>query len=90
MYHAHIVGTGSSVPERILSNTDLESIVDTSDEWITRRSGIKERRIARIDSNESTTELGTRAARMAMEAAGVDADRVIYIVLPRLVWCKKN
>ncbi|MCJ7685390.1 MAG: 3-oxoacyl-ACP synthase, partial [Desulfobacteraceae bacterium] len=46
MNQSHIIGTGSAVPERILTNKDLESIVDTSDEWIIRRTGIKERRIS--------------------------------------------
>jgi len=46
MPKAHIIGTGSSIPKRILYNSDLESIIDTSDEWITRRTGIKERRIS--------------------------------------------
>jgi len=46
MPEARIIGTGSSVPERVLSNKELESIVDTTDEWITRRTGIKERRIS--------------------------------------------
>ncbi|MCP4597147.1 MAG: 3-oxoacyl-ACP synthase, partial [Neptuniibacter sp.] len=46
MPEAHIIGTGSSIPKRILTNEELETFVDTSDEWITRRTGIKERRIA--------------------------------------------
>jgi 3-oxoacyl-[acyl-carrier-protein] synthase-3 len=54
MPHTHIIGTGSSIPNRILSNKDLESIVDTTDEWITRRSGIKERRISSKGGREST------------------------------------
>lgn len=81
MYRAHIIGTGSSVPERMLSNSDLESIVDTSDEWITRRSGIKERRISSIHADESTTALGTQAARQAMQTAGIDADQLDTIIV---------
>ena len=61
MSQARIIGTGSSTPKRILSNKDLESIVDTSDEWITRRSGIKERRIASNGGKESTTDLAPKA-----------------------------
>lgn len=81
MYRAHIIGTGSSVPERMLSNSDLERIVDTSDEWITRRSGIKERRIASIHAGESTTALGTRAARQAMQMAGIEAEQLDTIIV---------
>jgi 3-oxoacyl-[acyl-carrier-protein] synthase-3 len=81
MYHAHIIGTGSSVPERILTNSDLETIVDTSDEWITRRSGIKERRISRSDADESTTALGTYAARQALQTAGITAEHIDTIIV---------
>jgi 3-oxoacyl-[acyl-carrier-protein] synthase-3 len=81
MHHAHITGTGSSVPERILSNSDLEAIVDTSDEWIIRRSGIKERRISSVHRDESTTALGTRAAFNAMQMAKVKADQLDTIIV---------
>jgi 3-oxoacyl-[acyl-carrier-protein] synthase-3 len=81
MPYAHIVGTGSSLPQRVLTNEDLEKIVETSDEWITRRTGIKERRIARKEAGESTTDLGTRAARAAMEMADVSPDQIDAIVV---------
>jgi 3-oxoacyl-[acyl-carrier-protein] synthase-3 len=81
MPYAHIVGTGSSLPQRVLTNEDLEKIVDTSDEWITRRTGIKERRIARKESGESTTDLGTRAAMAAMEMADVSPEQIDAIVV---------
>jgi 3-oxoacyl-[acyl-carrier-protein] synthase III len=81
MPYAHIVGTGSSLPQRVLTNEDLEKIVDTSDEWITRRTGIKERRISRKEIDESTTDLGTRAAKAAMEMADVSPDQVDAIVV---------
>jgi 3-oxoacyl-[acyl-carrier-protein] synthase III len=61
MQRAHIIGTGLSVPERVLSNKDLEGIVDTTDEWIVRRSGIKERRISSPDRDETTTHLSKQA-----------------------------
>jgi 3-oxoacyl-[acyl-carrier-protein] synthase-3 len=64
-----IIGTGSYVPERILTNDDLAKIVDTSDEWITTRTGIKERRIAAKD--EQTSDMGTKAALKAIEQAGI-------------------
>jgi 3-oxoacyl-[acyl-carrier-protein] synthase-3 len=81
MANSHIIGTGSSLPQRVLTNEDLESIVDTSNEWIVRRTGIKERRIARKDAGESTTELGTRAARAAMEMADVSPEKIDAIVV---------
>lgn len=81
MLFGHIVGTGSSVPDRILSNQDLEKFIDTSDEWITRRSGIKERRIASVQSNESTTDLAARAARIALQEAEVGAEELDAIIV---------
>ena len=81
IHHAHIVGTGLSMPERILYNKDLESIVDTSDEWIVRRSGIRERRIASTEREESTTDLSTRASAKALEMAGISADELDMIVV---------
>jgi 3-oxoacyl-[acyl-carrier-protein] synthase-3 len=80
MPFAHITGTGSAVPERILDNAGLEQIVDTSDEWITRRTGIKERRIAMADKDETTAALGAQAARRAMQMAGVSADQIDTII----------
>lgn len=81
MYRAHITGTGSSLPERILHNKDLETIVDTSNEWIMRRSGISERRISSIHANETTTDLGTRAARTALQMADVTASQLDTIIV---------
>jgi len=81
MPYAHILGTGSALPQRVLTNEDLERIVDTSDEWITRRTGIRERRIARKGANESTTDLGTQAARAALEMADTSPDQVDAIIV---------
>lgn len=81
MIYAHISGTGSSLPERILTNPELQEIVDTSDDWITRRTGIKERRIASPDRNESTTDLAVRAAIKALAMAKVPADQIDSIVV---------
>ena len=72
-------GCGSYLPERILTNADLSRMVDTSDEWITERSGIKQRHIAA--DNELTSDLGLAAARKALEAAGMDASDIDLIVL---------
>src|ERR1039457_112249 len=74
-----ITGVGSYVPERILTNADLEKMVETSDEWITTRTGIKERRIAAAD--EFTSDLAAKAARRAMEMAGITADKIDLIIV---------
>src|SRR5476649_896973 len=67
--YSRIDGTGSYLPEKILTNADLEKLVDTSDEWIRSRTGISQRHVAAED--ETTTDLAEHAARRAMEAAGV-------------------
>ena len=74
-----ILGTGSFVPEKVLSNSDLEKILDTNDEWIYRRTGIKERRIAEPDIN--TSDLAKEASLRAMEMAGVSAKDLDLILL---------
>jgi 3-oxoacyl-[acyl-carrier-protein] synthase-3 len=74
-----ITGVGSYVPERILTNADLEKMVETSDEWITTRTGIKERRIAA--ENEFTSDIAAQAARRAMAMAGVTADQIDLIIV---------
>lgn len=76
---ACIVGTGSYVPERVLTNADLEKLVDTTDEWILTRTGIRERHIARPD--ETTSMMGAEAARRALASAGVAAEQVDLIVV---------
>jgi len=70
MPSARIVGTGSYVPARVLTNADLEKLVDTSDEWILTRTGISERHIA--SDEEATSDLAYHAGQAALEAAGVD------------------
>ncbi len=65
---ARIIGTGSYVPSRVLTNQDLEKMVDTSDEWIVTRTGMKERRIA--DKDEFTSDMGYQAALKAIAKAG--------------------
>jgi 3-oxoacyl-[acyl-carrier-protein] synthase-3 len=74
-----IVGVGSYVPERRLTNADLEEIVETSDEWITTRTGIKERRIASDD--QFTSDLATEAARKAMSKAGVTGEDIDLVIV---------
>jgi len=74
-----ITGVGSYVPERILTNADLEKIVETTDEWITTRTGIKERRIAAAD--EFTSDMAAKAAERAMQMAGVTAEQIDLIIV---------
>src|SRR6267378_4696677 len=74
-----VTGVGSYVPGKVLTNSELEKMVDTSDEWITTRTGIKERRIAAKD--EFTSDLATKAAQRAMQAAGVTADKIDLIIV---------
>lgn len=74
-----ITSTGRHLPERVLTNAELETMVDTSDEWIRERTGIAERRIAACDVGAA--EMGTAAAQIAMERAGVAAGEVDLIVV---------
>lgn len=79
MIYSRISGTGSQLPARIVSNADLEKIMDTSDQWIRERTGIRERRIA--GAGETTTSLGEQACRKAMEAADVDPLEIDLFVM---------
>ena len=79
MLRARIIGTGSYLPAKILSNQDLEKLVETSDDWITTRTGMKERRIA--SETESTSFMGTEAAKKAMEKAGITARDIDLILV---------
>src|SRR6266566_1010808 len=74
-----ITGVGSYVPSKVLTNSELEKMVETSDEWITTRTGIKERRIAAKD--EFTSDLATKAAQRAMKMAGITADKIDLIIV---------
>jgi 3-oxoacyl-[acyl-carrier-protein] synthase III len=93
-----IIGTGSYLPKRVLTNLDLEKIVETTDEWIRTRTGISERRIA--GKEESTSDMATNAARAAMEQAQVTADEIDLIIVATVTpdmafpatacWVQKN
>jgi 3-oxoacyl-[acyl-carrier-protein] synthase-3 len=74
-----IISVGSYVPERIMTNAEMEKIVDTTDEWITTRTGIKERRLAADD--EFTSDMAAKAAQRAMEKAHVTADQIDLIIV---------
>ncbi len=77
--NVRITGTGSALPAKILTNAELERLVDTSDEWITSRTGIKERRIA-VDG-EYTSTFAAEAARHAMDMAGVHPEELDFIII---------
>ena len=79
MINAKITGVGRYIPEKVYDNAYFESIVDTNDEWITRRTGIKERHISAPD--EYTTDMATKAAKMAIENAGLIAEDIDLIML---------
>lgn len=76
---SRIIGTGSQFPDNVVTNDDLSKVVDTSDEWITERTGIKERRIASKD--ETVATLGAAAALKAVEAAGIELTSLDMIVM---------
>src|SRR5882724_4117038 len=77
-----ITGVGSYVPEKVLTNADLMKMVETTDEWITSRTGIKERHI--VDPGVATSDLGAEAATMALKHAGMAATDVDLILLATL------
>src|SRR6266568_5306527 len=85
---SQIIGTGSYVPQKVLTNADLEKLVDTNDQWIVERTGIRERHVAAPD--EATSDMALVAAERALEMAGVDAKDVDLIVLgtitPDMPW----
>ena len=77
--YSRIAGTGSYLPEKVVTNDDLAKVVDTSDEWIHSRTGIRERRVAA--EGQTTSDLGYQAALKAIEAAGIAADEIDLIVV---------
>lgn len=79
---AKIIGTGSYLPEKVLSNQDLEKMVETTDEWIFTRTGMKERRLARVD--EFTSDMGVAAARAALANAKIDPQEIDFILVATL------
>ena len=82
MKPAKIIGTGSYLPERILTNADLEKMVETSDEWIVSRTGMRERRIA--SDAEFTSTMGIIAAQRAIEKAGIDPNSIDLVLVATL------
>ena len=80
MFHSKISGLGYFVPENIVTNDDLSKIMDTNDEWIQERTGIQERRHVVKGSGETTTTMGVKAARIAIERSGVAKEDIDFIV----------
>ena len=83
MYHSKITGLGYYVPENIVTNDDLSKIMDTNDEWIQERTGIKERRHVN-SSEDTTTSMGVKAAAMAIERSGLTKDDIDFVVFATL------
>jgi len=79
LLRSKIISTGSYLPEKVLTNLDLERMIDTSDEWITERTGIKERRIA--DKDQTSSDLACEASKTALEFAGLKADDIDLIIV---------
>ena len=79
MTYSRIIGTGSYLPERIMTNADMEKVVDTTDEWIRDRTGITQRHIAADD--QFTIDLAEQAARNALQMAGKDKDDIDLIIV---------
>ena len=84
MYNSKISGLGMYVPENVVTNNDLSKIMDTSDEWITERTGIKERRHIKKGDGNSTSKMGVKAAKIAIERSGIDKDEIDLIIFATL------
>jgi len=83
MYHSKIAGLGFYVPENVVTNDDLSKIMETNDEWIQERTGIKERRHV-IKGEDTTTSMGVKAAKIAIERSGVSYDDIDFIIFATL------
>ena len=79
MIYSRIIGTGSYLPERLMTNADFEKLIDTTDQWIVERTGIKVRHIAA--ENELTSDLAVAAARRALEAANVVPANIDLVIV---------
>tara|TARA_R110002049_G_scaffold290103_4_gene473392 strand:+ start:4655 stop:5665 length:1011 start_codon:yes stop_codon:yes gene_type:complete len=84
MYNSKIAGLGYYVPENIVTNEDLSKVMDTNDAWIQERTGIKERRHVVKGGEDTTTTMGVKAAKIAIERAGIDKDDIDFIVFATL------
>lgn len=84
MYNSKITGLGYYVPENVVTNEDLSKVMETSDSWIQERTGIKERRHVAKSGGDTTTSMGVKAAKIAIERAGIDANAIDFIVFATL------
>ncbi|WP_027125337.1 3-oxoacyl-ACP synthase III family protein [Gelidibacter mesophilus] len=84
MYNSKIIGLGHYVPDNVVTNDDLSKMMDTNDEWIQERTGIKERRWAIENDGDTTSAMGVKAAKIAIERAGIDKDDIDFIVFATL------
>lgn len=84
MYQSKIAGLGKYVPENVVTNDDLSKIMDTNDEWITERTGIKERRHIKKGDGNTTAVMGVKASKIAIERAGISKDDIDLIVFATL------
>jgi 3-oxoacyl-[acyl-carrier-protein] synthase III len=84
MYHSKITGLGHYVPENVVTNDDLSKKIDTNNEWIVERTGIEERRHVQKGDGNSTTSMGVKAAKIAIERAGINKDDIDFIIFATL------
>lgn len=84
MYNSKIIGLGHYVPDNVVTNEDLSKLMDTNDAWIQERTGIKERRHVIHGDGDTTTTMGVKAAKIAIERAGLDKDDIDFIVFATL------
>lgn len=84
MYNAKIAGLGYYVPERVVTNDDLSKAMDTNDAWIRERTGIEQRRFVTLGDGNTTSAMGTKAARIAIERSGIDKDDIDFIIFATL------
>ena len=83
MYHSKIAGLGFYVPSNVVTNDDLSKIMETNDEWIQERTGIKERRHI-IKGEDTTTTMGVKAAEIAIQRAGIAKEDIDFVVFATL------
>lgn len=84
MYNSKIIGLGKYVPDNVVTNDDLSKMMDTNDAWIQERTGIQERRWVKSGSEDTTSVMGVKAARIAIERAGIDKDDIDFIIFATL------
>ncbi|MFD2550337.1 3-oxoacyl-ACP synthase III family protein [Bizionia sediminis] len=84
MYNSKIIGLGYYVPDNVVTNNDLSKLMDTNDAWIQERTGIKERRWVKKGSEDTTATMGVKAAKIAIERAGISKDDIDFIVFATL------